>query len=49
MRQLLDGLRLTGWFLERHVFAPHDRKTPDARERLITHLRGLDVDRRDIV
>ncbi len=49
VRQVLDGLRLTGWFLERHVFAPHGRKTPDARERLITHLRGLDAGRRDIV
>jgi len=47
--QVVDGLRLTGWFLERHVFAPHDRKSPDARERLVTHLRGLDADRRDIV
>jgi DNA repair protein RecO (recombination protein O) len=48
-QQVVDGLRLTGWFLERHVFAPHDRRSPDARERLITHLRGLDADRRDIV
>ncbi len=49
VQEVLDGVRLTGWFLERHVFAPHGRKTPDARERLITHLRGLDADRRDIV
>ncbi|UCH73134.1 MAG: DNA repair protein RecO [Rhodospirillales bacterium] len=49
VQQVLDGLRLTGWFLERHVFAPQDRHTPDARERLITHLRGLDAHRRDIV
>ncbi len=48
-RQVVDGLRLTGWFLERHVFEPHDRRSPDARERLVTHLRGLDADRRDIV
>jgi len=48
-RQVVDGLRLTGWFLERHVFEPHGRHTPDARERLVTHLGGLDVERRDIV
>jgi len=47
--QVAEGLRLTGWFLERHVFAPHGRHTPDARERLVGHLGGLDVERRDIV
>lgn len=47
--QVLEGLRLTGWFLERHVFAPHDRTTPHARERLVTHLRGLDASRRGVV
>ena len=47
--QLNDGLRLAGWFLERHVFAPHDAHTPDARERLVGWLRGLDAARQDIV
>lgn len=47
--QLDEGLRLTGWFLERHVFAPHDRRTPDARERLIAYLRGLDAAHQDVV
>jgi DNA repair protein RecO (recombination protein O) len=47
--QLEEGLRLTGWFLERHVFAPHNSRTPDARERLVGYLRGLDAARQDIV
>lgn len=47
--QLDEGLRLTGWFLERHVFAPHNASTPDARERLVGYLRGLDVARQGIV
>jgi DNA repair protein RecO (recombination protein O) len=29
-----QGLALTGFFLERHVFAPHDRDLPAARRRL---------------
>ncbi len=47
--QIAEGLRLTGWFLERHVFAPHDMATPDARERLAGFIRGLDAKRQDIV
>jgi DNA repair protein RecO (recombination protein O) len=49
LQQLDEGLRLTGWFLERHVFAPHNRRSPDARERLISYLRGLDAARQDVV
>ncbi len=49
LRQLADGLRLAGWFLERHVFGPHGGRTPDARERLAAWLRGLDETRQDIV
>ena len=30
---IADGLRLSGHFLERHVFAPHDRPLPPARQR----------------
>lgn len=48
-RQVADGLRLAGWFLERHAFAPHGRHTPDARERLVAHLGGLDALQRGIV
>lgn len=33
---LADGLRLTGHFLTKHVFAPADRSLPAARERLTT-------------
>lgn len=44
-----DGLALTGWFLARHVFEPHGAKTPMARERLVTFVRGLDVRRQEIV
>ena len=47
--ELEEGLRLTGWFLERHVFAPQNARTPDARERLVGYLRGLDAGHRDIV
>lgn len=47
--QLNEGLRLTGWFLERHVFSAHNARTPDSRERLVGYLRGLDAARRDVV
>jgi DNA repair protein RecO (recombination protein O) len=30
-----EGLRLTGHFLERHLFAAHERHLPDARIRLM--------------
>ncbi|MDI7774378.1 DNA repair protein RecO [Asticcacaulis sp. EMRT-3] len=33
------GLALTGFFLERHVFHPHDKPLPDIRQRLIDTLR----------
>ncbi|MBE9558763.1 MAG: DNA repair protein RecO [Proteobacteria bacterium] len=49
LAQLNEGLRLTGWFLERHVFTAHNARTPDSRERLIGYLRGLDAARQDIV
>jgi DNA repair protein RecO (recombination protein O) len=32
---ILEGLRLTGHFLERCLFAPHDRALPAARQRLV--------------
>lgn len=34
-RDLMDGLALTGFFLERHVLAPNGRRLPLARQRLI--------------
>ena len=34
-QEVLDGLRLTGHFLEARVFAPHGRKTPPARGRFV--------------
>ena len=37
-KDIADGLKLTGYFLERHVFAPHDRKLPAARTRLADRL-----------
>ncbi len=37
-RQILAALKLTGSFLERHVFAPHERKLPAARGRFIDRL-----------
>lgn len=36
--QVAGALRLTGYFLDRHLFAPHRRQLPDARERLSTRL-----------
>jgi DNA repair protein RecO (recombination protein O) len=33
-----QALRLTGYFIERHVFAPQDRTLPPARTRLIEAL-----------
>ncbi len=37
-QDILDGLRLTGHFLETAVFAPHNRPLPAARERLVERL-----------
>lgn len=34
-RAIRDGLELTGWFLDRYAYAPHGRKVPAARLRLI--------------
>jgi DNA repair protein RecO (recombination protein O) len=33
--EIADGLRLTGAFLERHVFHPRNRPLPAARERMV--------------
>ncbi len=38
-RDILDGLVLTGYFLHLHVYQPHNRQLPDARERLLELLR----------
>lgn len=35
LADVAEGLRLTGHFLERHLFAAHDRHLPDARTRLL--------------
>ena len=40
---LLDGLKLTGSFLDRHVFAPRDQALPEARSRYIDRLSRLEV------
>jgi hypothetical protein len=32
---ILAGLALTGYFLERRVLAPHERKIPAARARFV--------------
>lgn len=40
--EVLQGLRLTGFFLERHVFAPHGLALPSARARLMDRLGALD-------
>jgi len=36
---VLDALALAGFFLERHVFAPHGRGLPPARTRFLDMLR----------
>ena len=33
------GLALTGYFLDRHLFAPHQRRLPDPRGRLVERIR----------
>lgn len=38
-RAILDGLRLTGFFLDRHVLAPHRVAMPAARARLVDRFR----------
>ena len=37
--EILDGLKLTGFFLDRRVFHPHGRKMPAARTRFVDVLR----------
>ncbi|MDH3233875.1 MAG: DNA repair protein RecO [Alphaproteobacteria bacterium] len=36
--EICDGLRMAGYFLERHVFAPLERPPPPARARLVDRL-----------
>lgn len=36
--EVLQGLKLTGYFLDRHIFAPHEKQLPQARARLIERL-----------
>jgi DNA repair protein RecO (recombination protein O) len=38
LRDILQGLKLSGYFIERHLFAPHDRAMPQARARLVERL-----------
>ncbi|MBL6928303.1 MAG: DNA repair protein RecO [Rhodospirillales bacterium] len=38
MSEVADGLRLTGYFLERHVLSHHDKGLPAARRRLAARL-----------
>ncbi len=40
LAEVAAGLRLTGYFLDRHVFAPHDRTLPPARLRLADRFPG---------
>ena len=39
---VLDGLKLTGHFLETAVFAPHNRPLPGPRERLVERISRTD-------
>ena len=36
--EVLQGLKLTGYFLDRHLFAPFDKTMPSARGRLVERL-----------
>lgn len=38
LRDIVQGLKLTGYFLERHLFAPHSRTMPQARARLVERM-----------
>lgn len=38
LAQIGAGLHLTGAFLQRHLFAPHDRSVPNARQLLLDRL-----------
>lgn len=40
---ILQGLKLSGYFIERHLFAAHDRPMPQARARLVERLAKQDV------
>jgi DNA repair protein RecO (recombination protein O) len=37
---VIDGLKLTGFFLERHVFGPRGVSAPESRHWIVTHLAG---------
>lgn len=37
---ILDGFKLTSYFLEHHVLAPHQRKLPNARSRFIERIQS---------
>lgn len=43
MKEVADGLALTGFFIERHLFHPHDKSLPKARQRLAQRFTELDV------
>ena len=38
---LVDAFRLTGYFLDRHVYGPRGLEVPGARERLVALVAGL--------
>lgn len=41
-QEVLDGLKLTGFFLSRHVYDDHGKAQPDARARFVQSLRKSD-------
>ncbi|MCW9035338.1 MAG: DNA repair protein RecO [Alphaproteobacteria bacterium] len=41
LRAVLQGLKLTGYFLERHVFGPHNQTIPAARTRFVDRLNKM--------
>jgi DNA repair protein RecO (recombination protein O) len=41
LQDVLNGLKLTGYFLDRHIFAAHDKSMPSARSRLVERLAHL--------
>lgn len=39
--EIIDGIRLTGYFLEKHIFVPGEKNMPQARARFVEIITGL--------
>ncbi|MCW8915628.1 MAG: DNA repair protein RecO C-terminal domain-containing protein, partial [Magnetovibrio sp.] len=43
IEEAVQGLKLTGFFIDHHIFTTHDRHMPQARARLVERLAGHKV------